>query len=91
MERTSAAYDDTDPTPIAELICYLASPAAAPISGQTFRVRGGSIALVDGWRFGAALERDDRGFTAAELADEIPRLVANGPKSAARPPSGWRP
>jgi NAD(P)-dependent dehydrogenase (short-subunit alcohol dehydrogenase family) len=90
MERASAAYDDTDPTPIAELICYLASPAAAAISGQTFRVRGGSVALVDGWRFGAGLERDDRGFTAAELADEIPRLVAGGPKVAARPPAGWR-
>ncbi|MDX2165883.1 MAG: SDR family NAD(P)-dependent oxidoreductase [Deltaproteobacteria bacterium] len=90
MERASGAYDDTDPRPIAELVCYLASPAAASISGQTFRVRGGSIALVDGWRFGAELQRNDRGYTAAELADEIPRLVERGPKPAARPPAGWR-
>ena len=89
MQRAAAAFDDTDPTPVAELVCYLASPAAAAISGQTFHVRGGRIEHVTGWQFGAALERADRGFTAAELAIELPKLVTGGPKPAARPPQGW--
>jgi len=90
MERSTAAFDDTDPTPVAELICYLASSASTAISGQTFHVRGGRVEHVSGWQFGAAIERSDRGFSAAELAIELPKLAGGGPKLAARPPQGWQ-
>ncbi len=85
----TAPFDDTDPAHVAELACYLASPAAGWISGQTFRVRGATIEHVTGWQSDRALRRDDRAWTAAELAIEMPRLFGAGSKPAAKPPPGW--
>lgn len=82
-------FDDTDPTHVAELACYLAAPAAGWISGQTFRVRGATIEHVAGWQAARRLERADRGWTAADLALEMPRLFGAGSKPAATPPAGW--
>jgi len=86
----SAPFDDTDPAHVAELACYLASPAAGWISGQTFRVRGATIEHVAGWQSMRALKRDDRPWTAAELALEMPRLFGAGSKPAVKPPPGWQ-
>ena len=86
----SAPFDDTDPAHVAELACYLASPAAGWISGQTFRVRGAMIEHVRGWQSDRTLQREDRPWTAAELALEMPRLFGAGSKPAAKPPPGWQ-
>ena len=86
----SAPFDDTDPAHVAELACYLASPAAGWISGQTFRVRGAMIEHVRGWESDRTLQREDRPWTAAELALEMPRLFGAGSKPAAKPPPGWQ-
>jgi NAD(P)-dependent dehydrogenase (short-subunit alcohol dehydrogenase family) len=86
----AAPFDDTDPTHVAELACYLASPAAAWISGQTFRVRGATIEHVGGWRSDRTLQRAERPWSAAELALEIPRLFGAGSKPAVKPPAGWK-
>jgi NAD(P)-dependent dehydrogenase (short-subunit alcohol dehydrogenase family) len=84
---TDAAIAMRDPVHVAELGCFLASPAAAGISGQTFQVHGGTIEQVQTWRVTRTWQRDDRGFTAEELAAELP--VDAGPKAADRPPAGW--
>jgi NAD(P)-dependent dehydrogenase (short-subunit alcohol dehydrogenase family) len=81
------AFDPRDPVHVAELGCFLASPEAAGISGQTFQVHGGTIEHVQTWRVAQTWQRDDRGFTAAELAGELP--LAAGPKPADRPPPEW--
>ena len=76
-----------DPVHVAELGCFLASPEAAGISGQTFQVHGGTVEHVRTWRVERTWQRDDRGFTADELARELP--ARRGPKPADRPPPEW--
>jgi NAD(P)-dependent dehydrogenase (short-subunit alcohol dehydrogenase family) len=84
-----APFDPTDPVHVAEFACYLASPAASWISGQTFQVSGARIEHVDAWQHGAAITRDDAGFSAADLAQEIPRMFGAGPRPADPPPKAW--
>jgi NAD(P)-dependent dehydrogenase (short-subunit alcohol dehydrogenase family) len=83
-------FDPTDPVHVAEMVCYLASPAAAWLSGQCFQVRGGTVEHVRTWEVDTQAERHDRGWTAAELAAEIPRLFGAGAKAADPPPKEWQ-
>jgi NAD(P)-dependent dehydrogenase (short-subunit alcohol dehydrogenase family) len=84
---TEAALAMRDPVHVAELGCFLASPEAAGISGQTFQVHGGTIEHVQTWNVTHTWKRDDRGFRADELAGELP--LDAGPKVADRPPAEW--
>ena len=84
---TQQAQDMRDPVHVAELGCFLASPEAAGISGQTFQVHGGTIEHVATWRVAQTWQREDRGFTADELAAQLP-LDAPA-KVADRPPADW--
>ena len=93
-ERSIAADGDTqqardlrDPVHVAELGCFLASPDAAGISGQTFQVHGGTIEHIGTWRVERTWRRDDRGFTADELAAELPHDTPA--KAADKPPAEW--
>jgi NAD(P)-dependent dehydrogenase (short-subunit alcohol dehydrogenase family) len=83
-------FDPTDPVHVAEMVCYLASPAAGWLSGQCFQVRGGMVEHVRTWEVDTQAERHDRGWTAPELAAEIPRLFGAGPKRADPPPKEWQ-
>jgi NAD(P)-dependent dehydrogenase (short-subunit alcohol dehydrogenase family) len=76
-----------DPVHVAELGCFLASPEAAGISGQTFQVHGGTIEHVQTWRVARTWQRDDLGFLADDLARILP--LDAGPKVADRPPAEW--
>jgi NAD(P)-dependent dehydrogenase (short-subunit alcohol dehydrogenase family) len=84
---TEQAQAMRDPVHVAELGCFLASPEAAGISGQTFQVHGGTIEHVQTWKVVNTWHRDDRGFTAGELAGRLP--LDAGPKAADRPPPEW--
>jgi NAD(P)-dependent dehydrogenase (short-subunit alcohol dehydrogenase family) len=84
---TEQARAMRDPVHVAELGCFLASPEAAGISGQTFQVHGGTVEHVQTWRVARTWQRDDRGFTADDLARELPTDA--GPKPADRPPAEW--
>jgi NAD(P)-dependent dehydrogenase (short-subunit alcohol dehydrogenase family) len=84
------AFDPTDPVHVAEMVCYLASPAAGWLSGQCFQVRGGTVEHVRTWEVDTQAERHDRGWTASELAAEIPRLFGAGAKRADPPPKDWQ-
>ena len=84
---TQQARDLRDPVHVAELGCFLASPEAAGISGQTFQVHGGTIEHVGTWRVERTWHRDDRGFTADELAAELP--LDTPAKVADKPPAEW--
>ena len=84
---TQQARDMRDPVHVAELGCFLASPEAGGISGQTFQVHGGTIEQVQTWTVSRTWQRDDRGFTADDLARELP--LDAGPKAADRPPPQW--
>jgi NAD(P)-dependent dehydrogenase (short-subunit alcohol dehydrogenase family) len=84
------AFDPTDPIHVAEMVCYLASPAAGWLSGQCFQVRGGVVEHVRAWEVDTQAERHDRGWTAGELAAEIPRLFGAGAKRSDPPPKEWQ-
>jgi NAD(P)-dependent dehydrogenase (short-subunit alcohol dehydrogenase family) len=84
---TAQAEAMRDPVHVAELGCFLASPAAAGVSGQTFQVHGGTIEHVSTWKVAQTWKRADRGFTADELVGEFPPDA--GPKAADRPPAEW--
>ena len=86
-EGTDGYFDPRDPVHVAELGCFLASPEAAGISGQTFQVHGGTIEHVQTWKVATTWRRDDRGFTADDLAAELP--LDAGAKPADRPPPEW--
>jgi NAD(P)-dependent dehydrogenase (short-subunit alcohol dehydrogenase family) len=90
LRAAEPAYDPTDPGHVAELVCYLASPAASWINGQCFQVRGGVVEHVRAWEVGGVISREGAGWTAEELAEELPRLFGAGSKRPTRPPKDWQ-
>lgn len=80
-------FDPRDPVHVAEFGCFLASPEAAGISGQTYQVHGGTIEHVRTWPVDQTWLRRGQGFTADELATELPLDVPA--KVADRPPAEW--
>lgn len=83
-------FDPTDPVHVAEFGCYLASPDAAYVSGQTFQVRGGTIEHVATYAVDRTITRADHGFTVDDLVGEVPRMFGAGPRRADPPPTTWR-
>jgi NAD(P)-dependent dehydrogenase (short-subunit alcohol dehydrogenase family) len=83
-------FDPTDPNHVAEFVSYLASPAAGWINGQTFQVRGGVVEHVRSWDVDAQIERHDVGWTAGDLAQEMPRMFGAGTKRSDPPPKEWQ-
>ncbi|MDZ4827864.1 MAG: SDR family NAD(P)-dependent oxidoreductase [Actinomycetota bacterium] len=80
-----------DPVHVAEFVCYLASPDADWISGQTFQMRGGRLEHVRSWAVDHELRRDEGSWTAAEFAAALPREFGGaGPKRAEMPPADWK-
>jgi NAD(P)-dependent dehydrogenase (short-subunit alcohol dehydrogenase family) len=90
LRETETNYDPTDPTHVAEMVCYLAGPDAGWINGQCFQVRGGLIDHVGTWTVVGQLERPDGGWTATDLALEMPRLFGAGSKRPMPPPKEWQ-
>jgi hypothetical protein len=88
-EAAGTKFDATDPMHVAELVCYLASPAGGWLSGQLFQVSGSTVQHVRAWEVDEVLTRDDAGWTARELAAEVPRMFGAGPKRAEPPPAAW--
>ena len=61
-------FDVFSPAWPAELVAFLASEAAAGITGQGFIVWGGNVVLVKGWHQVNQLAKADAAFSAEELA-----------------------
>jgi len=67
-------FDASDPENIAPLVAWLASPESAHVTGRVFTVRGGQIRVVEGWRAGPSVDRQQR-WEAAELGPVVTDLV----------------
>ena len=66
-------FDIWDPANVSPLVAYLAS-ADCDITGRTFFVQGGTVRVMEPWRMGERLEREDR-WTIDALAKELPPLL----------------
>jgi NAD(P)-dependent dehydrogenase (short-subunit alcohol dehydrogenase family) len=89
-DRQDVAFDPTDPVHVAEMVSYLASPDAGWISGQCFQVRGGIVEHIQTFEVDHLVERADRGWTASDLAGELPRMFGAGAKRSDPPPKEWQ-
>jgi len=68
-------FDDWHPDNIAPVVGWLASEAAAEVSGQVFVVTGGRVHLLQGYSEVASLAKDAR-WTVDELIERQPELFA---------------
>lgn len=76
VELRSGDFDLWDPANVAPWLTYLASDAAANITGQVFIVYGGTVSWVDGWTEIASIEQDHR-WTFEELNEAAATLIPN--------------
>lgn len=72
----SDTYDDWHPDNIAPTVAWLASEAAADVSGQVFVVTGGRVHLIQGFAEVGSIRRDHR-LTVDNLIQGAPALFAN--------------
>jgi len=70
-------FDDWDPANIAPVVGWLASEAAAYVSGQVFVVFGRRVHLMTGWSLAGTIEGTDR-WTIDDLVDRAPELLGEG-------------
>lgn len=71
---TSAMALPEDNSPI---VAWLASDAAAHVTGRVFEIDGGKLTLEDGWRHGATRDAGRR-WEATELGEVVDALIAEG-------------
>jgi NAD(P)-dependent dehydrogenase (short-subunit alcohol dehydrogenase family) len=71
---TSAMALPEDNSPI---VAWLASEAAAHVTGRVFEIDGGKLTLEDGWRHGASRDKGAR-WEADELGEVVDALIAEG-------------
>jgi len=67
-------FDAMAPENVAPLVVYLASPAAAEVTGQVFGISGGDIELFEPWRPVKSLSKEGR-WTPEELVNRMPELI----------------
>ena len=66
-------FDVWDPANVSPLVGYLATEGCE-ITGRTFFVQGGTVRVMEPWRMGEKLERDDR-WSIDDLAAALPPLL----------------
>ncbi len=76
-----------DPEQIAPMVVFLASDAAADVSGQVFVVWGTRVHLLQGWQLAATLDRGEGRWTPEELIDRKDELFAG--RRSKVPPMGF--
>jgi NAD(P)-dependent dehydrogenase (short-subunit alcohol dehydrogenase family) len=74
-------FDASEPENIAPLVAWLASPEGAHVTGRVFTVRGGEIAVAEGWHTGPRIDKGNR-WDPAELGPIVNELVTRAAANA---------
>jgi len=69
------SFDHFHPGNVAPLVVWLGSTLSAHVSGRVFEAEGGRIAIADGWRSTAGVDKGAR-WAPAEIGDAMQRLLA---------------
>jgi NAD(P)-dependent dehydrogenase (short-subunit alcohol dehydrogenase family) len=72
-------FDALAPENVAPMVAYLASDAAADITGQVFYVQGGLVQLYQGWTPVAEIQKAER-WTPSELVSRVGELFEVRPR-----------
>jgi NAD(P)-dependent dehydrogenase (short-subunit alcohol dehydrogenase family) len=72
-------FDVLDPDNIAPLVVYLASDDAKGITGQVFRIIGGTVWLLESWRSFDKTAKPGR-WTPEELGPRVKELLSSAPE-----------
>jgi NAD(P)-dependent dehydrogenase (short-subunit alcohol dehydrogenase family) len=72
-------FDALAPENVAPMVAYLASDAAADLTGQVFYVQGGLVQLYQGWTPVAEIQKAER-WTPSELAGRVGELFEGRPR-----------
>ncbi len=78
MEK-KIGFDVLDPDNIAPLVVYLASDDAKDITGQVFRIIGGTVWLLESWRSFGKITKSGR-WTPEELGPKVKELLSTAPE-----------
>ncbi|MCU4184199.1 SDR family oxidoreductase [Acidiferrimicrobium sp. IK] len=77
----AGGFDPMDPSNIAPLVAWLASPLSAGVTGRVFEVEGGRIGVADGWQHGPTVDLGRR-WDPAEVGEGVAALLAKAPAPA---------
>jgi NAD(P)-dependent dehydrogenase (short-subunit alcohol dehydrogenase family) len=66
-------FDVWDPANVSPLVAHLAA-ADCEINGRTFFVQGGTVRVMEPWRMGEKLERDER-WTPTDLGEQLAKIL----------------
>jgi NAD(P)-dependent dehydrogenase (short-subunit alcohol dehydrogenase family) len=87
MAAKEGEFDAWSPDNIAPVVGFLASDAAADVSGQVFVVWGARVHLMEPWQLARTLDRGDARWTVDELVARKAELFAD--RSSGVPPMGF--
>ncbi|MGW4633936.1 SDR family oxidoreductase [Nocardia sp. NPDC004415] len=74
MAAPDSGFDAMAPENISPLVVWLGSAESAGVTGRMFEVEGGKVALAQGWRHGAPVDRGAR-WNPAELGPVVAELI----------------
>ncbi|WP_336211884.1 SDR family NAD(P)-dependent oxidoreductase [Nonomuraea sp. LPB2021202275-12-8] len=77
QEPPATRFDPLDPAACAPVAAYLAS-SACPLTGQVLSVRGGTVAVNQGWSLGGHIHKDGI-WSVEELAEKVKELPMDDP------------
>jgi len=78
--KPESGFDAFHPAWPAQLVVFLASPAAGDFNGQGFIVWGGEVMLVGGWHILNQISKPNAAFTAEDLVARKDELFGTHPK-----------
>jgi NAD(P)-dependent dehydrogenase (short-subunit alcohol dehydrogenase family) len=81
MAVPEEGFDAMDPANVSPLVVWLASAGSGAVSGRVFEVEGGTIGVMDGWRFGPRATRERR-WAPEEIGAAVAELIEAAPDPA---------